>query len=205
MRAMASRSPPRAAHMLFPRRLRGVTDPMSGFFLVRRDALDLDALRPHGFKILLEILVRTPGLRAAEVPFELRRAARRREQGVVRARGCATCAALAPRLGGCRALRPLRGRGALRPGGEHAAARGAHRRVGLCYVLGAVLATQGSTLWNFCLTETWVFYGPRPHASSRGARAWRCSSLMNNAALALRGPLLCVLTSASGSTTWSRT
>ena len=44
------------------RRLRGLTDPMSGFFLVRREAIDLDALEPRGFKILLEILVRTPGL-----------------------------------------------------------------------------------------------------------------------------------------------
>ncbi len=38
--------------------------------MVRRDAVDLDRLRPRGFKILLEILVRTPGLRVSEVPFE---------------------------------------------------------------------------------------------------------------------------------------
>ena len=43
---------------------------MSGYFLVRRDAVDLDSLQPQGFKILLEILVRTPGLRVSEVPFE---------------------------------------------------------------------------------------------------------------------------------------
>jgi Glycosyl transferase family 2 len=58
-----------AAKAVFPRRLRGVSDPMSGFFMVRRAAVDLDALRPRGFKILLEILARTPGLRVAEVPF----------------------------------------------------------------------------------------------------------------------------------------
>ena len=68
-RAMASRSTTTAARLLFPRRLRSVTDPMSGFFLVRRDALDLDRLRPRGFKILLELLVRHPDLRAAEVSF----------------------------------------------------------------------------------------------------------------------------------------
>jgi dolichol-phosphate mannosyltransferase len=55
--------------MLFPRRLRGVTDPMSGFFLVRPDAVDLDELRPRGFKILLELLVRCRTLRRAEVAF----------------------------------------------------------------------------------------------------------------------------------------
>jgi glycosyltransferase involved in cell wall biosynthesis len=58
------------ARRAFPRRLRGVSDPMSGFFLVRRSALDPEALRPTGFKILLEILVRTPGLRRAEVGYE---------------------------------------------------------------------------------------------------------------------------------------
>lgn len=52
-----------------PIRKFGVTDPMSGLFLVRRAAVDADALRPHGYKILLEILGRTPLERVAEVPF----------------------------------------------------------------------------------------------------------------------------------------
>jgi hypothetical protein len=34
----------------------------------------------------------------------------------------------------------------------------AHRH----YVLGAVLATQGSSLWNFSLTERCVFPAPAP-------------------------------------------
>lgn len=46
-----------------------VTDPMSGLFLVRRDRVDPDALRPHGYKILLEILGRCPLERVAEVPY----------------------------------------------------------------------------------------------------------------------------------------
>jgi dolichol-phosphate mannosyltransferase len=58
------------ARQAFPRRLRGVSDPMSGFFLVRRSVVDVDALRPTGFKILLEVLVRTPDLRRAEVAYE---------------------------------------------------------------------------------------------------------------------------------------
>ncbi|MDQ1498587.1 MAG: hypothetical protein QOI86_1927, partial [Actinomycetota bacterium] len=53
-----------------PRCLRGVSDPMSGFFLVRRSALDPEALHPTGFKILLEILVRNPALRRAEVGYK---------------------------------------------------------------------------------------------------------------------------------------
>ncbi len=58
------------ARRAFPRRLRGVSDPMSGFFLVRHSAVEVERLRPTGFKILLEILVRTPGLRRAEVGYE---------------------------------------------------------------------------------------------------------------------------------------
>ena len=59
-----------AARLLFRKSLRDVHDPMSGFFLVRLEALDLDAMQPRGFKVLLEVLVRHPGLRTAEVPFE---------------------------------------------------------------------------------------------------------------------------------------
>ena len=58
-----------AAKMLFPSRLSRLSDPMSGFFAVRLAALDLDRLKPLGFKILLEIAVRQPRLLVAEVPF----------------------------------------------------------------------------------------------------------------------------------------
>lgn len=50
------------AAALFRRSIATVTDPMSGFFLVRRSAVALEELRPTGFKILLEILVRCDGL-----------------------------------------------------------------------------------------------------------------------------------------------
>ena len=54
----------------FRRRLEGCSDPMSGFFAVRRDRIDLDRLRPQGFKILLEILARSSRLKIGELPFE---------------------------------------------------------------------------------------------------------------------------------------
>ncbi len=57
------------ARCLFPNQLRGVSDPLTGFFLVRVAAIQFQALRPQGFKILLEILVRNPDLRKEEVPF----------------------------------------------------------------------------------------------------------------------------------------
>jgi dolichol-phosphate mannosyltransferase len=52
-----------------------LSDPMSGFFLVRRTALDGVAPRvsPHGFKVLFDILAcADPPLRAAELPLVFR-------------------------------------------------------------------------------------------------------------------------------------
>ena len=46
-----------------------MSDPLSGFFAVRRAALDLDAVDPIGYRILLELVVRSGLERIAEVPF----------------------------------------------------------------------------------------------------------------------------------------
>lgn len=67
-RVLVSRGSTAVTKAMFPIRLKDVSDPMTGFFLVDRTAIDLDGLRPRGFKILLEILARKP-LRVAEVPF----------------------------------------------------------------------------------------------------------------------------------------
>ena len=56
------------AKATFPHRLRGIRDPISGFFLFRRDALN-KTMTPRGFKILLEIAVRHPDLVRREIPF----------------------------------------------------------------------------------------------------------------------------------------
>jgi len=64
-----SRSSTTLAQACFPRRVgRVCSDPMTGFFALRRSAVELDRLRPRGFKILLEILARHD-LRVTEVPF----------------------------------------------------------------------------------------------------------------------------------------
>lgn len=68
-RQAVSRACAAAARTLFPRRLRTVSDPLSGFFLLRRDKVDPDELRPRGFKILLEILGRYPELRTSEIGY----------------------------------------------------------------------------------------------------------------------------------------
>ena len=50
----------RVAKWVLRPELAGISDPMSGFFLVRRSCLDLPSLHPQGFKLLLELLVHTP-------------------------------------------------------------------------------------------------------------------------------------------------
>jgi dolichol-phosphate mannosyltransferase len=56
------------AKVMFPHRLRDIRDPMSGFFLFRRESLT-ETMTPRGFKILLEIAVRHPDLVRSEIPF----------------------------------------------------------------------------------------------------------------------------------------
>ena len=189
-RAMASRSTTSAARLLFPRRLRKVTDPMSGFFLVRRDAVDPDALRPRGFKVLLDLLIRHPGLRTGEVSFKFGERYAGRSKATIRE--------------GVRYLSLLVRLRFARFGIVGATGLVVNTVllafftdvVGLFYVVSAVLATQGSTLWNFCLTERWVF-SDREHRRGFGTRMG-LFFLMNNAALAIRGPLLVLLTSGLG-------
>ncbi|MEZ5322593.1 MAG: glycosyltransferase family 2 protein [Microthrixaceae bacterium] len=56
----------------------GVSDPMSGFFMVTRDAFVRAApkVNPQGFKILLEFIGRDPALRVREVGYHFRRRVR---------------------------------------------------------------------------------------------------------------------------------
>ncbi|GAB2849803.1 hypothetical protein GCM10027024_26910 [Microbacterium insulae] len=68
-RVLVSKAATALTRAMFPNRLRDVTDPMTGYFLVDRRAIEASTLRPRGFKILLEILARK-SLRVAEVPFD---------------------------------------------------------------------------------------------------------------------------------------
>ena len=189
-RAMASRSTTSAARLLFPQRLRTVTDPMSGFFLVRRSAIDPEALRPRGFKVLLELLIRNPALRSGEVSFTFGERRAGRSKATIREglRYLSLLARLRFARFGLVGLSGLVVNTVLLAVLTDV--------VGLFYVVSAVIATQGSTLWNFCLTESWVF-ADREHRRGLGARMG-LFFLMNNAALAIRGPLLVLLTSGLG-------
>ncbi len=74
LRQVVSRASTVVAKGLFPLRLRGCSDPMTGFFAVRRSAIRVERLTPSGFKILLQLLL-TTDLSVSEVPLTLGRRA----------------------------------------------------------------------------------------------------------------------------------
>jgi dolichol-phosphate mannosyltransferase len=49
--------------------IRGIKDPLAGFFLFKRKSIDGAVLTPTGYKILLEVLVRGNASQVAEVPY----------------------------------------------------------------------------------------------------------------------------------------
>lgn len=191
------------ARRIFVRRLAGCSDPMSGFFAVRRSALDLGALRPDGFKVLLDVLVRTPGLRVAERPFTFGsrlwgKSKTSLHEGLRFVRLLTRLVFVAAGTPRRRAAVRMLGFGAVGATGIAVNTFAFWLLVegaGLYYLLGAILATQVSTAWNFALTDTLVFPGDK-----RGSWSGRYVpfALANNAALLLRLPLLTLLVDVLG-------
>ena len=182
-----------ASRVLFPSRLRQLTDPLTGFFLVKREALVPDTLRPEGFKILLEILVRTPHLRLAELPFEF--GERLTGESKANTHEAMKLFRQLLRLSFEPHKHLLRffmvGASGLV---VNTIAMMLGTFIGLHYLVAATIATQTSTLWNFGLLETWAY---KNREFRQKARWQRLTSflLMNNAALLLRGPLMVFLIS----------
>ena len=196
VRSFVSRAFTRSACWLFPHRLRGVSDPMSGFFMFRRDSVDLDRLRPQGFKILLEILATHGSLQRAEVPFQFGSRNAGDSKASLRQGTIYLSQLFRLRLGN-------RGFDLFRfcvVGGVGLAVNmGAfvlfNAAFGLNYLLAAVLATQVSTTTNFLMTERWVFArratgGVKPRVLMYFA--------LNNLSLLLRGPILILLVEGLG-------
>jgi dolichol-phosphate mannosyltransferase len=207
-RIATSSSATRLARTLFPRRLATVTDPMSGLFAFRRAAIELDRLDPIGFKLLLEILVRHPGATVAEVAYEmaprnagdskaslrqgliylrhLGRLRRHRLAGQLRERP-STARERAEQFGRMAAFGLI---GLSGIGVNTAALWLAHSFAGLHHLIGAGIATQLSTAWNFALVELLLYRG-RGNGTwrGRGVRFWT----MNNLLLLARLPVLQLL------------
>jgi putative flippase GtrA len=193
-RSLLSRVSTNAAKILFRRSLRGVTDPMSGFFLVRRSAVPFERLRPRGFKILLEILVRARNLRVAEVPFRFgtRHAG---ESKASLAEGIHYLWQLSLlRFGGNLGRFLLVGLSGLAVNSAAFVLLNEFAHVN--YLVAAVLSTQFSTTWNFIFVERWV-YGHRGLKTGAFSRFWKFA-VVNNLSLLLRGPAMVVLVSYLG-------
>ncbi|MFD5516421.1 glycosyltransferase [Streptomyces sp. NPDC127066] len=173
---------------LFPRRLRGISDPMSGFFAIRRSAVTAEVLRPLGYKILLELAVRSRPRRVTEVPFvfqdrfagESKSSAREGFRFLRHLVGLRTASPVARMvvfglIGATGFVPNLLGLYALTAAGLH-------------YVPAEILANQLGVAWNFLLIEQLLFRERRKHRN-RWDRAGRFA-LLANADLVLRIPLI---------------
>ncbi|MCC5476561.1 glycosyltransferase [Streptomyces sp. NPDC059680] len=190
-RVAVSRGATWLAKALFPRRLHGISDPMSGFFAVRRSAVTADVLKPLGYKILLELAVRSRPRQVAEVPFvfrdrfagESKSTAREGFRFLRHLAGLRTASPVARMVGfgliGASGFVPnLVGLWALTVLGMH-------------YLPAEILANQFGVAWNFLLIEQLLFRDRRAH------RRWwdRLGrfALLANADLLLRIPLIALL------------
>jgi dolichol-phosphate mannosyltransferase len=173
---------------LFPRRLRGISDPMSGFFAIRRSAVTAEVLRPLGYKILLELAVRSRPRRVTEVPFvfqdrfagESKSSAREGFRFLRHLVGLRTASPMARMvvfglIGATGFVPNLLGLYALTAAGLH-------------YVPAEILANQLGVAWNFLLVEHLLFRDRRGHR--RGWDRLGRFALLANADLVLRIPLI---------------
>jgi dolichol-phosphate mannosyltransferase len=162
-RRLVSNSSNILTRAMFPIKLRNCTDPMTGFFAVKRDAIDLRTLRPRGFKILLEILARTP-LTVAEIPFAFgdRKAGESKASLAQGLRFLTQLGALRfGRLSGFAAIGAL---GAV----ANLLIMGGLQSAGVWYVAAAIIAGFVTIVANFLLQERFVFHDLR----SEGRNVW---------------------------------
>jgi dolichol-phosphate mannosyltransferase len=190
-RVLASGLTTRLAKLAFWRQLRQVSDPMSGFFAIRSAALNADVLRPLGYKILLELIVRCRLRRVTEVPYQFRdRFAGESKasfsegwrflrhlmmlrcssaRGSMLAFGLIGLSGIVPNLATLWLLSKL---------------------LGMNYLLAEVLANQVAIAWNFLLLDLLLFHHRRhSHWTGRFGKFL----LLANSDLVARIPLLGLL------------
>ncbi|GAA0306211.1 glycosyltransferase family 2 protein [Streptomyces polychromogenes] len=200
-RVAVSRGATWLAKGLFPRALRGISDPMSGFFAVRRSAVAGavagEALKPLGYKILLELAVRlrlplggAPGRSrtTAEVPFVFQDRFAGESKSTAR-EGLRFLTHLAA-LRSASPLARMIGFGLIGLSGfvPNLLALWLLTHAGMQYLVAEVVANQAGVLWNFLLIENLLFRDRRRHRhwADRVGRF----ALLANADLLLRIPLI---------------
>lgn len=191
LRFTVSKAATAVTKAMFLRRLWRSTDPMTGFFLIDRSRIDLDELKPQGFKILLEILVRAGErreLRIAEVPMEF--GARRHGDSKASLRQGATFLAHLARLrfGRMGRFALIGGIGAI----ANIGIMWALTHLGVGYVLAAVVGAAVTIVGNFVLQELFVFRDDRADAGRLWVR-FAASVSFNSVEAALRIPLMALM------------
>lgn len=186
-RTAVSRASTALTKSMFPRKLHGCTDPMTGFFLVDRDAVDIEQLRPRGFKILLEILARRQ-LRIGEVPFAF--ATRHAGQSKASfAQGIRFLTQLAMlRFGRMSAFALVGGVGAI----ANLVIMWGLIRLGMDYLPAAIIASEVTIIGNFLLLEYLVFADMRADSGAMRTRFLK-SFTFNNLEALIRIPVLAAL------------
>lgn len=188
-RVWVSRLSTALTRAMFPVRLRSVADPMTGYFVVDRRAIDDETLNPRGFKILLEILARTP-LRVAEVPFDFAERLAGKSKASLRQGMHFLVQLAALRFGKMSLFAIVGGLGAI----ANVLIVWALVRLGVNYVVAAVIAAEVTIVANFLLMERFVFQDMKGQASRVGSRFAK-SFAFNNAEALVRLPIMAVLVS----------
>jgi dolichol-phosphate mannosyltransferase len=190
-RVLVSKASTAVTKSMFPLRLRDVTDPMTGFFLISRSSIDLDGLRPRGFKILLEILVRR-SFRIAEVPFHFADRHAGESKASIR-QGIHFLTQLAAlRFGKMSLFAVIGGLGAI----ANVVIVWALTHWGVDYVAAAIIAAEATIIGNFLLIERFVFYDMRGQASGAWSRFAK-SFAFNNAEAVIRIPIVALMVESS--------
>ncbi|QOC26621.1 MULTISPECIES: glycosyltransferase [Microbacterium] len=186
-RTAVSRTSTLLTKAMFPRKLHGCTDPMTGFFLVDRDTVDLDDLRPRGFKILLEILARRQ-MRIGEIPFAF--ATRfAGESKATFSQGMRFLTQLAMlRFGRMSAFALVGGVGAI----ANLVIMWGLIHLGMNYLTAAIIASEVTIIGNFLLLEYLVFADMRSESGQMWVRFLK-SFAFNNVEAVVRIPIIPLL------------
>lgn len=186
-RVLVSKASTAVTKAMFPVRLRDVTDPMTGFFLLSRRAVDLDGLRPRGFKILLEMLVRRP-FRVAEIPFHFADRHAGESKASVRQGVHFLTQLAALRFGKMSLFAVIGGLGAI----ANVVIVWALTQWGVDYIAAAIIAAEATIIGNFLLIERFVFAEMRGQASGVWSRFAK-SFAFNNAEAVIRIPIVALM------------
>lgn len=186
-RVMVSKGATALTRAMFPIKLKDVSDPMTGFFLIDRGNIDSAGLKPRGFKILLEILARRP-LRVAEVPFDFGDRHAGESKASVRQGVHFLTQLTALRFGKMSLFALIGGLGAV----ANVAIVWALTQFGVDYILAAVIAAEATIIGNFLLQERFVFHDMRDQASSVWLRFAK-SFGFNNAEALVRIPIIALM------------